>query len=329
MKLEKYISDLLYRHDLVIIPDFGGIVARRKPAHFNEETYVFSPPYKELSFNARLQNNDALLADYVASVEGVSYKDALEKIAESVAQWKKILQKEKRLKLDQIGVFSLINEDKIIFLPLTTRNYLPEAYGLISFIHRPSVKKKSTTEKSIAQKTTATQQPVTKRPTKAKPKKKTHHPYNNSRNSAYPLWKYAAVVLLGLGLFGLGITLLQNNSSAPVETYQKATFVLQKDFPAIQLGEKSGTKASVVKDSKEKAKEDTYFIISGAFRSKTNALKKTEELKASGFDARVVGKNKRGLWMVAFEGFADEKEAREKLPVIREFQKTAWIFTRK
>ena len=323
MKLEKYISDLLYRHDLVIIPGFGGVVARRKPAHFNEETFVFSPPYKELSFNASLQNNDGLLADYVASVEGISYKQAMEKIEKSVTDWKKSLQNEKRIKLDQIGVFSLINEDKIIFLPLTTRNYLPEAYGLTSFIHRPSAKKRFSKEKTQADKKNLTTQPV------VKPKKRLHHPYKNNQSTAYPLWKYAAIVLLGLGLFGAGVTLLQNDTSTPVETYQKATFVLQKDFPAIQLGDKSKKNVENTGTATVKTQEDTYFIISGAFRSKQNALKKIDELKSSGFDARLVGQNKRGLWMVAFEGFTDEEDARQKLADIRDFQKTAWLFIRK
>jgi len=335
MKLEKYISDLLYRYDLVIVPGFGGIVARRKPAHFNHDTYVFSPPHKELSFNAQLQENDGLLADYVAGVEGVSYDEALEKIAACVADWKKTLKIQKRIRLDQIGIFNLIDEDKIVFLPLTTRNYLAEAYGLTSFIHRP-IRKNIDDQKPVEKPVVTTEIPEPKEEKKDKVIKKSHTPrpvYKTtvSSTSSSGWWKAAAVVFLALGL-GAGVALMKNNQQAPVETYQKATFVLQKDFPVIQLGDKSkGNKnfSTLNNTAENNFASKKYFIISGAFRNKNNAERKTNELKASGYKAEIIGKNKRGLWMVAYEGFASKEEANKKLINIKQKQSSAWIFTKK
>jgi len=321
MKLEKYISDLLYRYDLVIVPEFGGIIARRKPAHYNEETYVFSPPYKELSFNVHLQKNDALLATYLADLEGTSYDEAVNKIASCVREWKNILQKQKRLKLDQIGVFNLIQDDRIVFMPLTTRNYLPEAYGLSSYIHRPSIKKEATVKHikpQTAQKT-AVKSPVVLK--NKKNKKKVYQPA-----TSHPVWKYAAVVLLGLGLFGGGIY-FKHHKQTSVPIHQKATFVLPTDFPAIQLGNQSKTKEIFTETTEHKSSEKKYFIISGAFRSKNNAERKLKELTAEGYDAQIIGKNKRGLWMVAYNGFADRTDAEKQLIKIKNFQKSAWIFT--
>jgi len=322
MKLEKYISDLLYRYDLVIIPNFGGIIGRKKTARFDHDTYIFSPPHKELSFNIQLQDNDGLLANYVADIEEVSYEKALQLIEQQVKEWQNILQNNKRLKLDQIGIFNLVAEDKILFLPLTTRNYLAEAYGLTSFIHKPVIKNiKKPAEKAVAKTVIATPKTTVKaknsfhKPTKKVIRKKTQ------KNREF--WKYAAVFVVGLGLFGGGIGYLKNQSTQSQEKFQKATFVLPEDFPVITIAN------SISVDSKKTVTENEskkYFIISGAFRNKQNAEKKRNELIQSGYQADIIGKNKYNLWMVAYQGFSDEQKAREVLKNIKTKQASAWLF---
>ena len=69
MQLEIYISDLLYRYDCVTVPDFGAFLTSRVSAKIHESTHTFYPPKKVLSFNEQLQNNDGLLANYIAEVE--------------------------------------------------------------------------------------------------------------------------------------------------------------------------------------------------------------------------------------------------------------------
>ena len=73
MIIAKYISDLLYRYDCVIVPDFGGFVANRIGAKVNNFTHTFSPPSKQLTFNSLLKHNDGLLANYIASSENISF----------------------------------------------------------------------------------------------------------------------------------------------------------------------------------------------------------------------------------------------------------------
>ena len=49
--ISKYISELLFLHDCVIIPEFGGFVGNNKSAVLNEITRTISPPSKEILFN--------------------------------------------------------------------------------------------------------------------------------------------------------------------------------------------------------------------------------------------------------------------------------------
>ena len=73
MTIAKYINDLLYRYDCVIVPNFGGFITNRIGAKVNPFTNNFYPPTKQISLNAHLKQNDGLLVNYIASVENISF----------------------------------------------------------------------------------------------------------------------------------------------------------------------------------------------------------------------------------------------------------------
>ncbi|MCK5537667.1 MAG: hypothetical protein KAI79_12630, partial [Bacteroidales bacterium] len=62
--LSKYIRDLLYRYECVIIPEFGGLLTKTISTKIDEETNTFYPPTKQLGFNSQLIENDGLLANH-------------------------------------------------------------------------------------------------------------------------------------------------------------------------------------------------------------------------------------------------------------------------
>ncbi len=335
MKLERYIADLLYRYDLVIIPGFGALIGRRKPARIDRDTYIFSPPYKDLSFNVQLRQNDGLLVNYISNVTGMSYAGSLEAINETVQEWHKTLHDEKRLKLDQIGIFNLV-DDKILFLPLTTKNYLPEAYGLTSFVLKPLVSQPVKTEvkKPETKKITEPEKPVGKQKLeqeKTLPVENTAVKPASGTGNDYKFWKYAAVFVAGLGIFTAGIGLLKHYNGVQNDTvYQKATFVLKQDFPPVKIiTRKSNNTAKPVIKKVPVAPVEKYFVISGAFRNKANAEKKIKMLKNAGYPAKIVGRNKFGLWMVAYQGFVSHDEAVQTLSNIKKQEPDAWIYTKK
>jgi len=51
-----------------------------------------------------------------------------------------------------------------------------------------------------------------------------------------------------------------------------------------------------------------HHIIAGAFRYRTNANKKINQLKRRGFNPSYIGTNPFGLHMVAYETFTDSKK---------------------
>jgi hypothetical protein len=306
--LAKYISDLLYRYECVIIPDFGGFISNAVPARVNHFTHTFYPPSKELSFNVHLTKNDGLLANYVAACEKLTYSEATAFIAENVALWKAALESD-LLELDAIGVFSMNKEQKLVFEPNDTANYLTSSFGMSSFIS-PAVKRLEYKEKAAPVKTIPlyTEEVRTKRKT--------------------PVFlKYAATLALIFALGSVGWKEYQkfeyNKLVAQAEmqqerlnqSIQEATFVISNPLPAITL--------NVAK------KTSNYHIIAGAFRDPSNADKKLKQLLDQGYKSRILGVNKWNLTQVAYESLDTRSEALQRLQHIKETaSQDAWLLVK-
>src|ERR1700759_1843630 len=106
MKIEEYISDLLFEHDCVIVPDFGGFVCNYGSATIDPVKHLFEPPVKRILFNKGLTRNDGLLAHHVSGKLKLPYAEALNAIAQEVKRFKEDIEKNKRVVLDNIGLLS-------------------------------------------------------------------------------------------------------------------------------------------------------------------------------------------------------------------------------
>lgn len=297
MTLATYINDLLYRYDCVIVPDFGGFVTNRIGAKVNNYTHTFTPPKKLITFNKLLKHNDGLLANYIASAENISFEKASTAISLAVIKWQNELQS-KSVEIDKLGVLSLNKERQIIFEPTNSVNYLTESFGL------------STLVSSAISRYTEQVKPLI--PATVDEKKK-----------GIPSFiKYAATAAILLTLSISGYKGYQENEQkealavqekAIQKKIQSATFIISNPLPTINL--------NVIK---EKAKP--FHVIAGAFQFIENAEKKVAQLKAKGFDAKVVGVNNWGLTQVAFNSYSDRNEATNNLYKIQKtVSKDAWL----
>ncbi len=151
-KITPHISYLLYRHDCVIVPGFGGFVANYQGARIHPTQHTFSPPSKHIAFNRSLQNNDGLLANRIAEAENISYPEANLSIAREIEGWNKELESTRRLDLEQIGVLHYDIEKNLRFEAETKVNYLLDSFGLIE-VQSPAVKREGAFEKIAAEST--------------------------------------------------------------------------------------------------------------------------------------------------------------------------------
>lgn len=137
MDLSVYIKELLFLHDCVIIPEFGGFIANYRPARINHESNTLIPPAKDISFNKSLTHNDGLLISYISEVKGVGYVDAKRMVDRFVKDIVKQIEKGKRTPFDEIGVFFFDNQKNLQFEPDLSTNFLLDAYGLSEFTFAP------------------------------------------------------------------------------------------------------------------------------------------------------------------------------------------------
>ena len=145
MNLAKHITDLLYRYDCVIVPDFGGFVTQQIGAKLTNDAQTFYPPAKQVAFNGHLKHNDGLLANYVTSTEKMSFEEAATAISLTVAKWQQAL-KTSEIQLDGLGILSLNKNQQIIFEPKKEINFLTASFGLSAVVsaavNRPVVQVK-------------------------------------------------------------------------------------------------------------------------------------------------------------------------------------------
>ncbi len=303
MKLAKYISDLLYRYECVIVPGFGGFVTNDRSAKVDTLNQILQPPFKLITFNSHLKNNDGLLANHIASIDKISYENALRTIKVEIENWQNNL-KNGNLTLETIGSFSLV-ENKLLFEPQQKVNYLTSSFGL-----SPVLSHKIKRETYIKQ--------------VEKLEEKAAIQFSPERKNAPNYLKYAAIFVLGLSLMGLGGKLYQDYQNKQFITAAKeqqnlidqkienATFVISKPLPQLNL-DFTTTKKS-------------FHVIAGAFRFPDNADRKVKQLISDGYNARILGVNKWNLSVVSFGSFSTREEALKSLNHIRiNVAKDSWL----
>src|SRR5437868_9794463 len=117
MKIDKHISELLYDHDCVIVPSFGGFLASYLHAQLNATQHTFYPPSKKIAFNIFLKNNDGLLANHIANKESLNYSEALNRIEEFRLECMRQLAAGKHLLIEDVGTFFFDKHKNLQFEP--------------------------------------------------------------------------------------------------------------------------------------------------------------------------------------------------------------------
>lgn len=132
-----FIRELLFSHDCVILPSFGGFIGNYTPAVIERGSNTFSPPRKAISFNRNLNQNDGLLISVISAARGIGYADSRRIVEEFVQGVRERLSKGERVTFDLIGTFRNNGEGNVIFEPDGSTNFLLDSYGLPVFRREP------------------------------------------------------------------------------------------------------------------------------------------------------------------------------------------------
>lgn len=315
ISIEEILSELLLNHTCVIIPKFGGFVAKQTSAKIDLERNLVIPPSKHLLFNKHLIANDGLLINELATKNKLSFQDSEGRVSLFVDDINLQLKNFKHYHLPKIGTFHMDTEGNIIFEQDRYFNFLLNAYGLTSvqFVSKQQAEK---TEVEIEEETPVI--PIAE----------------GKRN----LWKYAAAAcLLPLAFYSIWIPtrsnviqsgLISRNDFNPfykqkVGKYQRETLKLRKEtnqesfedkltlepesyyanfqmdknnvfkvrmeqkntIEEIRVEKTVSISENTVSEIQFSTSSKKYQYVLGCFANPTNATNFYNKLKAAGFDA--------------------------------------------
>jgi hypothetical protein len=194
MELANLIPDLLYKHNCVILPGFGGFIANFKACEIQEERFLISPSRKIIAFNQSLVENDGLLISALSKSQNIAYSEAEREVAAYISHIESRLEKYKNFEFKNIGTFYLNSEKNLLFVPYQGLNFLQKSFGL------PDVKVKPLFDKIPLE----TQKSNTPKVVRLEPKHK---------RTAPSLYKVAAAAIIILMIGGFGVMQLSENRS--------------------------------------------------------------------------------------------------------------------
>ena len=130
--IEDLLVDLLIHHPCVIIPKFGGFVAKQTSAKIDLERNTVLPPSKHLLFNKHLIANDGLLVNELANKNKLTFTESENQVSLFVQTINSSLKNAKQFQIPKIGTFHTDQEGNISFEQDRYFNLLLNAYGLTS-----------------------------------------------------------------------------------------------------------------------------------------------------------------------------------------------------
>lgn len=312
MKIGQYISELLYRHQCVIVPNLGAFITEKTSAKINDLTGIIIPPKKNIIFNSLLTQNDGLLVNHIAIALSISFEEALTLVENEIKNWHQSLNERQTIYLKNIGELTLNEAQKISFEPIGATNYLTSSFGLSPIIAKPISQVQNTTPSRVP-----------------KPS------LEKSKSFKMPKWMgYTAASVIGLTVLGSvwkyhmdyseyltqSLEIEKEVQKGVEKEIQQATFYIEVP----KIIEKTQEKIEEITVQKN---EKAYHVVAGAFRTEARSSILVDELKNKGYEnARFIQKEGSAMKNVIYNSFLTYQEAQVFLQeVIKNENPNAWI----
>ncbi len=316
MDVTAFVRELLFGHDCVIVPGFGGFIGNYTPARIDKSTGTFFPPVKQISFNRNLNHNDGLLIGKISASLNISYGDARNIVGEFVLGLRRKLEKGEKFVFDNIGSFVNNQEGNVQFEPDKNVNYHLDSYGLEPFQCFPlegyDVRKRVIRH-------------LEKDPLRQTSIRKV-------------LWRAAVIIplLSLLVLVPLKTDLFKSKAEATTMN-PLVTAEFENNKQAVDGGnlneykKDEGAAQPVLNEPPASVaaepvafEENTYFVITGSFKSKGNADSQANMLKEEGFSPEIIAAD-NGFYRVCAIKCKDQNTAvTKKDSILKKFPGT-WI----
>ena len=354
-QITNLIAELLFKHDCVIVPNFGGFVAGNYSSNFNKGSNILYPQSKHILFNKNLIHNDGLLISAFMQKNNVSSIESAKQIDDYKDYIQSLLSVKKRFELNNIGLLYIDTENVLRFEAKADVNFLLDSFGfepvmaneLIIEAEKPIIAKQFEDRKVVIEQIT--------------PKKKSY-----AKIATLAIGVPVTLAFLLFAAYSKPMKPLLESSFnpfyTPEKTYtpnkqkqNKATFIhsIEKStllvdangFASFKLSENGNVLVASV-DSTAKTDKTTvvtpvyiasknhnsydgkFQVVIGCFGVENNANKLIQDLQKKNISAGISGLNNKGLHVVSCGGFDSKEDAASLLTSIRNEFPNAWVMAK-
>ena len=326
-----YISELLFLHDCVVLPEFGGFVGNKQSAKLNTITSELLPPSKQLLFNKNLTTNDGLLINHIANQEGITNKKAKKEVEKFINNINKTLTDKRVLRIKDIGIFSLGEENNILFLQDKKINYNLASFGMEKIV------RKNISRITIEKKVDETIEIIKK--TKKQPKFMLR-----AAAIILPLFTLSylsisqqdniSLVYAKMGQLNLNPThsIIEKVDEAEESSKTKKIIIEANENNIVEKLNETVIEPSLTIENEEEyqtlnvLENKRFYIIAGAFSEERNAYKLINQLRKKDYDPEIIDGGT--LLRVSYNSFENKELAISVLNEIRKENRSAWLLTK-
>jgi cell division septation protein DedD len=197
-----HIEKLLFMHDTLVIPGFGGFTATKTSAEADFVGGQVKPPQKLLAFSENLTVDDGILVNDIAATHHLSTEDAQRTLQDFVDKMVDLLNQREIVTLPGVGRLYKNYVQKIQFLPDAT-NFNTESFGLPPLQFSPIARSREVADKTpdLTPTATTTTPPANTPNQTPQPPEFTPTYEAPARSGTSPL-----LIILGIALLIIGIT---------------------------------------------------------------------------------------------------------------------------
>lgn len=360
--ITKYLTELLYDNECVVVPNFGAFITKNHSAVIDYANNRFMPPYKEIIFNNKLVADDNVLVSHVSKKERISSEEAAKMVQSFVNKCYAILDHKAELELQDLGTLRITFTGEFTFEMAEGKNLLGDSFFLSDFNVQPIFR--SETYQLIKEHIVVEQ-------------KEKNTPINSSsvdttktRKTDYKFRRSIFYVAAVLALFFV-INFTTDRSDSNMASWNPFLYSSPNEFIISILGSEEAEIETVIETeavaeatvTEEVATEEVvkveetvvpempivaepepiveekeivvekhhYFIIGGSFQTQNSAERCLQDLKNQGFEqASVLEMNDKGNIRVSYESFVKKADALIRLDEIKKnYNESAWLLFQK
>ncbi|MCF8424002.1 MAG: SPOR domain-containing protein [Bacteroidia bacterium] len=350
------IAELLFKHDCVILPEFGGFVTRNFSSNFSKGKTILYPPSKHVIFNKNLVHNDGLLISALMQKNNILIEDATKQIEDYKNYIQSLLSVKKRFELINIGLFYIDTEGFLRFEAKTDVNFLLDSFGFEPVIANEidiepikqivvkqfedrkinieTVKEQKTSYAKIA--TLAVGLPITLAflffAAYSKPMKpileSSINPFYTPEKTYTPAAKKIKKAIFIEDIKKTEL-LADANGYATFKLSENGNVLVASINDSISMADKTAIVKPLNTEKKHNlAFNKKYQIVVGCFGIEENAHNLIKNLASKNINAGISGINNKGLHVVSCASFDSKEEANASLISIKNDLPSAWIMAK-